>query len=78
MDQLFDNHHPKGRVRKGTGVTADFTKKLQDKFPERSYELLSFYCRLRTRIRIREMNAKRMAPKRGTLRGTRKQAETIF
>ena len=82
MDQLFLNHHPEGRVRRGTGVTGDFTKILQENFPERSLNVLSFYCRLRTRIRIREMNAKRLAPKggrfKGTLRGSRKQAETIF
>ena len=78
MDQLFDNHHPKGRVRKGTGVTADFKKILVERFPERSEKVLAHYTRLRTCIRVREMNARRMAPKRGTLRNARKQAETIY
>ena len=78
MDQLFMSHHPKGKLRKGTGVTADFIKKLQENFEHRDLKILSFFCRLRTRIRIREMNAKRLAPKHGTLRGRRKQAETIY
>ena len=78
MDQLFMSHHPKGRLRKGTGVTADFIKKLQENFEHRDLKILSFFCRLRTRIRIREMNAKHLAPKLGTLRGRRKQAETIY
>ena len=77
MDKMFIVHHPTGRVRKGTGVTADFTKKLVQKFPERNEKILSYYCRLRNGIRIREMNAKRLAPKRGrgTLRNRRKLSE---
>ena len=78
MDKMFIQHHPIGRVRKGTGVTADFKKILVEKFPERSEKVLAHYTRLRTCIRVREMNARRMAPKRGTLRNARKQAETIF
>ena len=75
MDKMFIVHHPTGRVRKGTGVTADFTKKLVQNFPERNEKILSYYCRLRNGIRIREMNAKRLAPKRGTLRNRKKLAE---
>ena len=78
MDKMFIQHHPTGRVRKGTGVTADFKKILVERFPERSEKVLAHYTRLRTCIRVREMNARRMAPKRGTLRNARKQAETIY
>ena len=78
MDEMFMSHHPAGKLRKGTGLIGDFLKVLKETFKDRDEKLLSFFCRLRTRIRIREMNAKRLAPKRGTLRGRRKQAETVF
>ena len=78
MDLLFNQHHPNGRVLKGPGVTADFTKVLEEKFQNRRLELLSYFTRLRTGVRVREMNAKRLAPKKSTLRGLRKQLETVF
>lgn len=82
MDEMFLKHHPENGLRKGCGVTEDFTKLLESHFPERDIKILSFFTRLRTRIRIRKMNAKVMAPKRGTYRGTlrncRKQAETAY
>ena len=82
MDEMFLKHHPENGLRKGCGVTEDFTKLLESHFPERDVKILTFFTRLRTRIRIRKMNAKVMAPKRGTYRGTlrnsRKQAETAY
>ena len=78
MDQLFMQHHPKERLVKGVGLTEGFIKKLTASFPERKPEVLAFFCRARTRARIRHINRKIMEPKQGTLHGRRKLIETIF
>ena len=78
MDQLFNEHHPEGSVRKGTGVTTDFAQVLEQNIIGREPNLLSHFSRLKTGVRVREMNARHLAPKKGTLRGMRKQAETIY
>ena len=78
MDQMFMNHHPKDRLVQGVGVTENFTKELVEAFPHRSFEILAFFTRARTRARIRHINRRIMAPKRGTLRGRRKGVEWLF
>ena len=78
MDQMFIEHHPKDRLNKGVGLTEDFNKLLQIAFPNRNIEILEYFTRVRTRARIRHMNRRIMAPKRGTLRGLRKKVEWLF
>ena len=78
MDEMFEHHHPKDQLVKGVGLVGDFSKKLHDAFPNRKTALLDYFCRARTRARIRHMNRKIMEPKRGTLRGRRKLVEWAF
>ena len=78
MDEMFEQHHPKDQLVKGPGLVADFSKKLHEAFPQRIPALLDYFCRARTRARIRHMNRKIMAPKNGTLRGRRKLVEWAF
>ena len=78
MDTMFMEHHPTDFLNKGVGLTENFTKTLQNVFPHRKVELLECFCRARTRARIRHINRKIMAPKRGTLRGRRKLVEWVF
>ena len=78
MDNMFMKHHPKDFLLKGVGITEDFIKVLQVEFPHRKMKLLEYFCRARTRARIRHMNRNIMAPKKGTLRGRRKLIEWVF
>ena len=78
MDQLFMDHHPNDFLLKGVGLTQDFTKKLEENILGRKREVLDYFSRARTRSRIRHINRKIMAPKKGTLRGRRKQIEWVF
>ena len=78
MDQLFMDHHPNDFLVKGVGLTEDFTKKLEENISGRKTEILGYFCRARTRARIRHINRRIMAPKKGTLRGRRKQIEWVF
>ena len=78
MDKMFMEHHPQDCLMRGVGLTQDFTKKLQIAFSGQKVEILDYFCRARTRARIRHINRKIMASKTGTLWGRRKLVEWIF
>ena len=65
MEALFNQHHPKGSLKKGRGLIGDFFSKLKGTFPQYHESVLHLVTRIFTRFRIRSINLAAKNKKKG-------------
>ena len=72
MDAMFQEHHPKGTLKKGKGLFMEFFAKLKKNFPDYNDKVLLLCVKIFTRFRLRAMN---YAAKNKKKKGPRKTFE---